>query len=73
MLKLNELKVEQTLADLQNQYDAVVNKAQSVVANIPSISEEAKEKITSQLIGEYGKGIADKLEFVKTFFDEVAE
>lgn len=73
MLKVNDLRVEQTLADLQNQYDAVINKAQSVVANIPSISEEAKEKITSQLIGEYGKGIADKLEFVKSFFDEVAE
>lgn len=73
MLKLNGAKVEQKFAELQSQYDSVMNKAKNIVSNIPAISDDAKENITAQLVNEYGKGIADKLEFVKSFFDEVAE
>ena len=73
MLKVNEAKVEQARADLQAKYDGVVAKANTIVANIPCISDSVKDSITTQLVDEYGKGIKDKLDFVLGFFDEVAD
>lgn len=73
MLKVNEAKVEQARADLKAKYDGVVAKANTIVANIPGISDSVKDSITAQLIDEYGKGIKDKLDFVLGFFDEVAD
>ena len=73
MLKLNVERVEKLKNDLQKDYDAIVVKAKNSVAGIQGISDELKEKFVNQLVDEYGKDIVVKLEFVKSFFDEIPD